>query len=70
VELLCGTPEAEAVVDSVVTVPMVLTNKQPMDLVVVNPTSVVVANVKSFPVISKQKMAAQALSSFAMRARQ
>ena len=45
-ELLCGTPEAEAVVDSVETVPMDLTNKLLTDLVVDKPTTVVAGNAK------------------------
>jgi hypothetical protein len=68
VELLCGTPEAEAVVDSVETVPMDLTNKLLTDLVVDKPTMVVVANVKSFRVIFKQKTVDLESSSFAMLA--
>jgi hypothetical protein len=68
VELLCGTPEAVAVADSVEAVPMDLTNKLLTDLVVVNPTMVVVANVKSFRVIFKQKTVDLELLSFAMLA--
>jgi hypothetical protein len=61
VELLCGTPEAGAVVDSVETVPMDLTNKLLMGLVVDSQATVVVDNAKWCQVISKLKMAAQVL---------